>query len=466
MNAVLPLLALALVLPATTHAAAPGNDDRTAAQPVGSLPADVTGTTTGATAETTEPESRCGTQGPSVWYSATAGGDGRIAVTVQADGDLDLVLDVYRRVRSQTESVACDASDDKGAAATDFKGTKDTTYLIRVTQRPNSVAGTFALHVSAPIVPATLPGTALPQRGVTQTLTRVENPDDAWSVVLHEGRSYRIHLSGRGGTCSTRASLYAPGAQSFGDAVVRRFSCGAYLLVTPGPGESGRYAIRVQAASGVRTPQPYHLQVAGIGPDDTAPGLVVHNHEKARGSLRGGGIDVVDLYRFTIEKRSVTFLDLKGGGGGFSLQLLNDRGRRLASGEDSIHRGTRPGRYFVAVRASGNASGRYTLTRATRVITKTKAEISGSADGLRVTATTTPSTGGPYEIIVQRFDPLEGWIFAKRFRVTGSGGTAGIGWVPPGVGRYRARASFLGTRDSAASDSTYSYIVVGGAGDR
>ena len=62
--------------------------------------------------------------------------------------------------------------------------------------------------------------------------------------------------------------------------------------------------------------------------------------------------------------RSVTFLDLTGADRGFGLMLLDDAGRRLAVGGHRSTAAPSRRRYFVAVRAFGNASGRYTLTRA------------------------------------------------------------------------------------------------------
>ena len=459
------ILAVAVfaAFPAAARAAAPSNDDRADARSIDPLPAVVTGTTKDATIEKgTEPSSACiGGTGASVWYQATASSAGRVVVELQANGDLDVIVDVFRRVRSQTRPVDCDASDEKGQAATDFQATKGATYLIRVSQLPSSVAGSFTLRVSAPSAPARPPGPRLPDAGATRTLDRAANTDDAWAVSFHAGKTYRLRLAGRNGRCSTRATLYAPGASSFGDATpVRSLGCNGYSLFTTETGAGGRYSIRVQANRRVRGDQTYHLQVAPAGADDTAPGIFIRNHARVHGSLKGGRIDVVDLYRFDVTRRSVTFLNLSGNDD-FFLQLLDDRGHRLASGTGSIHRGTRPGRYFVAVRAAGNGLGKYTLRRGTRVITRTRTAITGGLAGLHVTATTTPGSSGTYEIVVQRFDPLAGWLFARRFRVRSSG-SAGATYVPPGVGRYRARASFLGTRDAAASNSGYAYAVVGG----
>src|SRR5262245_15097936 len=162
-------LAFASLLPAAAAAAAtapPANDARAAAQALTTLPATVAGTTLGATVEgSAEPPQRCGPAAGSVWYAITPRSDGRIAVSAQAAGDLDLVVDVLRRVRSQNVPVSCDASDETGLGATDFEATKGATYLIRVSQRLNSAPGGFTLKVTAPIPPSTPPGAALPAAG-------------------------------------------------------------------------------------------------------------------------------------------------------------------------------------------------------------------------------------------------------------------------------------------------------------
>jgi hypothetical protein len=55
-------------------------------------------------------------------------------------------------------------------------------------------------------------------------------------------------------------------------------------------------------------------------------------------------------------------------------------------------------------------------------------------------------------IVVERFDPLAGWLFADQFALRAAGGRAGTtfrglqSW-------YRATAQFNGTRDAAASAS-------------
>src|SRR5665647_2261480 len=121
------LLALATLLltilggTGTALAAAPVNDSRTTPT-VLSVPQNVNGTTTGATAEFGEPTSSCEPRGVvnSVWYSLT-GVNRRVALTVVAAGDLDAVIDVYARVRSQTTPVDCSVTNSKGIGIVAFK---------------------------------------------------------------------------------------------------------------------------------------------------------------------------------------------------------------------------------------------------------------------------------------------------------------------------------------------------------
>jgi hypothetical protein len=465
---VLSAVALALAAWAAPAAAAPpANDGRASAQSLDPLPATVTGTTTDATTEkNTEPYSNCGEVGPSVWYRTTPGTAGRVVLTLQAGGDLDVIVDVFRRVRSQLTRVRCDASDAKGQAGVTFRSGKASSYLIRVSQRPESVPGSFTLHVSAPIVPARPPGATLPAAGVTRTLDRVENTDDAWSVVLHAGTTYRMRLSGRNLRCYTHARIYRPGTRSFDGSPVRALRCGGYLTFTPRPGQGGRYPIQVEANGSRRGPQPYHLQVARAGRDDTTPGIPIANHSRVRAALRGSRIDAVDLYRFDVTKRSVTFVDLKTNVDGFRIVLLTERGRGLGVDPTSVHRGLRPGHYYIAVRASGNASGTYTLTRSSRVITRTRVtfgdgETSPPGQSLAIRSETTPGESGPVRFVVERYDPLAGWQFARRIETSASGGHASASFLPPGPGVYRVKAAFKGTRDVARSVSGWVQAEVG-----
>ena len=320
-----------LVLAAPASAAPPPNDNRVDARGL-ELPASVEGTTEEATVEEIDPPS-CGFESKgSVWYSLRAASDRRIVVRLRARGDLDAVVDVYRRVRSRLTGVACNLTGEDGEAAFRFDGRQGDSYLIRVAQQASSVPGGFHLDVFSPTAPARLPGARLPRRGVTRVLDRFENSDDAWSHRLRVGRTYRVNLATRARGCMS-LSVFRRGNR------VRARSCGGYLLFTPQPGEGGRYGFLVEASDQARGPQRYHLQVAPAAGDDTAPGRRMSS--SARGRLNGARVDVVDLYRFDILRRADVSLRLSSGAD-FSASIVGLGGRGYGASARLSRAGTSP----------------------------------------------------------------------------------------------------------------------------
>lgn len=449
---------LALLAP-VAQAAAPANDDRSRAEAI-TVPATANGTVVEATVERSDPAT-CGSSAGSVWYRYRADRARRVVVDLAANGDLDAIVDVFRQRRSQLDPLDCEATDDGGAASIAFQAQRGQAYLIRVVRRAGSEPGTFRLTTSAVQPPATPPGRALATAGARDSVNRTLNPSDAWNVRLRAGTSYRVNIAG---SDCVRGEIYAPGARSFDDEdPVRVAACGGYGLFTPNPDEggSGRYVIRVLATR--RGTTPYRLTVAPATSDDTAPGRPLLNFSPTRGSLDGGGIDALDLYRFDIRRRSDLVLDLRTGGS-FDLQLLSDTGRRVgcACGEDGdvqLRTPLRRGRYFAAVRARGTSRGSYRLSRITRGITSTRLRVDPRAvrPGGLVTLAAAISGGasGKTLIGVERFDPLEGWQFYARYEVRASGGRAAIRFGVPAVGRWRARARFLGSRAFSPSESRF-----------
>jgi hypothetical protein len=358
---------------------------------------------------------------------------------------------VFLRERSQTTPVSCDVSDRRGQASTDFRVRPGESYLIRVAQQVQSGPGIFALTVGVARPAQSPPGTRLPDRGGNGSVQRVFEPGNAWSIVMREGRTYRINLASR---ACLRLSIYPPGTSSFDDEpAVRTLDCRGYTIFTPAAGEGGRYSLVVQPGRS-RDAQRYHLQVGFAGPDDTTPGAFIHNHAVARGSLDAEHLDVVDLYRFDVLQASITQLRLSAGDRDFSVRLITERGRSLARGEDISVR-TRPGRYYAVVRAGREATGRYRLHRASRTITHTRLSptpaLAAPGTTMALSATIQPAESGPVLIIVERLDPLAGYQFMRGMRVRAVGGRAVATFAPPSVGLYRARATFLGTSFAATS---------------
>jgi hypothetical protein len=462
----------ALLGGASAALAAPANDQRGNAEALGAPPLTVRGTTVDATTEPGEPASCRGESTSSVWYELRSGAARPLVVVLKAAGDLDAVVDVFQRTRSQLTGIGCAATNRRGEAILDFDRRAGATYLLRVAALPNSATDAFSLTIAQPDEPASRPGRALRRSGANGTLDRITNPDDAWAFRLRPGRSYRVNLHSRGSRCAV-AELYAPGG-GFGDPM-RSLRCNQYALVTPAAGEGGTYTLRPVAPRASRGAIPYHVQVARAGRDDTAPGLFVGNDKVVRGTLRGSRVDVVDLYRFDVTRPSRLDLQLRTGESNrFDLRLLSSGGRRIAcacgsSGTQQIERRLPPGRYFAAVRARHGDNGSYRLFRLSRTITKTHVTIDGrreaqAAPGQSVTiaADVAPGASGPVTVDIERFDPLAGWQFFSRRRVHAAGGRAAFAFVPPSIGRWRVFARFDGTRRASPSGPSRATLVVAG----
>ena len=365
-----------LSLAGTAAAAAPGNDARTAAQALGPLPAVVDGTAVDATAEADEPCSGCGPIKGSVWFSFRATQSRDLLIALDAAGDMDAVVELFARERSQLTNVACAVTNRRGQATLDGTAVARTSYLVRVAPLSNSVADRFTLRVALPDEPARPPGDRLAAGGVTGRVDRFANPDDAWATQMTAGRTYRINLVTVGAGC-VRAELFAPGGWEFGDVAQKSLACDAFTVFTPS--ESGRYSLRVQAPRASRASWQYRLRVGPAGRDDSSPGLVLADDKRVAGALHGDELDALDLYRFTVARRSDLRLRLRTGAD-FELKLMTDGGHRIGSwrGAGELVRRLRPGRYFVAVRARDGARGRYVLSRLARVITHSRTLVNGA----------------------------------------------------------------------------------------
>jgi hypothetical protein len=182
--------------------------------------------------------------------------------------------------------------------------------------------------------------------------------------------------------------------------------------------------------------------------------------------LQAGRIDVVDLYRFDVVRRSGLFLRLITEGD-MRMILLSDRGKRIETQSTLIRRGVNAGRYFVAIRSDSDRRVPYTLTRISRTITRSQLTINGERHAesrpgaaVRIGLSVTPAVSGPIRIDIERFDPLAGWQFLTRIRSHASGGHAAVSFTPPAEGRYRARGLFLRTRAATASETKLATLLV------
>jgi hypothetical protein len=428
----------------------PPNDIRGDAQRLGRLPAHVHGSTLGATGDDFR---FCGLSGGGVWYRLKGPKSGR-AIAQLAVGERDAAVAAFRSVRSRLDPVACAATDRRGNAVLAIATKPGAEYLLLVGDRRGSSPGEFSLNVRAGEMPERLPGRSLPRGGVHGSVNGLTDANDVWSVRLHRGTTYRIAYSSS--PCA-RASLRTRNT-------VVSLGCGRYMSFTPGRDGGGRYSFEVEAspASGR---QSYRLRVARAGADDLGVGISLGS--TARGALAPSGVDIVDIYHFDVERLSEARLRLaQPAGRSFSLLLLDDSGRRIASDAGTLRRRLERGRYVVAVGgAVGSRGGRYRLALLLRDVTSTSVLISGQSSaevspGAVVTLGCVVSplpSGGRVELQIDRFDPLTGWHFHRVVRLAAG---ATVSWRPPAAGRWRVRARFLGTHSSAPSRSGYAHLLV------
>jgi hypothetical protein len=457
---------------ATAATTAPANDNQADAQAIHGLPATIAGTTVGATTDAGAPgsESRCGSTAASVWYSLRSATAQRVAVNLAASGALEATVDVYHLVRSQLSSVACDRTEAKGKTALSFNASKNGVYLIRVAALTGSQLAPFTLEVFLPTPAARPPGSPLPAGGVSGHVDPIQNVNAAYAVTLRSGVSYLINLaSGHGGGC-VDGRLYPPGTRSFeeGSPAVLRINCRGYRLFTPGPGQGGRYSFEVSPQD--RGVKRFHLQVARANSSETAPGLALGNYAHGRGRLDGRGVQVLRLYRMDVASHSNLTLRLKAAASAdFNVQLRNVNGHVIAcacdgGGSQTLQQQLKPGRYYAVVSVHDNSSGNFTLVRESRTITTTRLSFGAATvhagQSSAIAVKVSPGASGPVTVDIERFDPVFGWQFDHESHAFVHGGSATVQFSPPTVGRWRAKASYAGSRTFSPSAVGFSYLLV------
>jgi hypothetical protein len=268
-------------------------------------------------------------------------------------------------------------------------------------------------------------------------------------------------------------SVFSRGTQSFDDTPASPFRGEGYRLFTPRT--SGRYSFLVQADGGEIGRQPYHLQIARATEAQTTPGVALPNYAKAAGHLSGNHVGVVRLYRFDVTARSDLQLDLHAGGSRpFDLQLRSESGRILDcacgdEGSQTLTAITRPGRYYVAVKARDFSSGRFTLLRRSRAITHTQLRIDGArysvrppGDAVTVALAISADAGGLATVEIDRFDPVSGWQYNRTVTVHVSDGEGSFTLTPPSTGQWLMHASFLGSHGFSPSESRGARVLSAG----
>lgn len=452
---------------------APANDSRSAAQTIHALPATITGTLVGTTAEPLEPAASCaGVPEHSVWYSFRASEKERLAVDLAAAGSLDATVEVFHAKRSELESVLCRRTDAHGEASLTFQASKNGLYLIRVAALQGSSLDKFTLELFVPTPAIQPPGPRLPAGGVSGRVDRIQNINAAYSALLHSGVSYIVSLAGDTPGACVSGELFPPGTNSFEDgSPLANLRCGGFRLFTPGAGQGGVYSMQVTPDSEHSGVQHFHLQIAPASPAETAPGIALGNYGHAHAHLAGNSAQVLRLYRIDIHSHSNLSLRLLAADSArFNLQLRNIDGRLIecqcgSAGPQTLVHQLQPGRYYAAVSTRGASSGNFTLVRESRTITGTHVSFSPSnvtvGQAAPVDVSVSPSVSGPVTVDIERFDPVFGWQFYRQESGEASNGIASLPFVAPAIGRWRVGGRYEGSRTASPSAARgHAYLLV------
>ena len=431
----------------------PANDTAVGAKRIGKLPGRVSGATLGATSDDADP-SRCGIAGGTVWYALPHTSSDRIAVTLRAHGNLDAAMAVVRGIRSRVGIVGCGSTNERGVLQGLVSLDRDASYAIVVGQQSGSKPGDFTLDVVGSAPPERAPGRHLTAEHVASTLNGLTDVNDIWWMHCEPGDTYNIALAS---AADVSLSLKLKGKRG----AIRTLGKGGYTAFTPGPDGGGRYVLEVQAPASLKTVS-YHLVVREAGVDDLGVGLELPNLKTMHGSLAPQRADLVDLYHFDVEKLSEVRIGLSTSGG-YEVVLMRDNGGRVGSSRSEIATRLDRGRYVVAVRsAAGRPAAGYGLSLVIRSLTSmtltTSAREVLPGTAFTITPVVAPSpNGGSVKLQIDRFDPLTGWHFHRIYRIAPG---ASLSWTPPAAGRWRVRASYLGTLQFSPSRTAYVALLV------
>ena len=220
----------------------------------------------------------------SVWYEFTATSSRSVLLAVDAAGDMDAAVDVFRRQRSQLTSIDLPAHQLTGVRprSTPTSPRTPPTWSGSHRWRTRWPTGSRC-SPSSPIGRPTAPWAAAARPGAspapsTGSPTRTTPGRSGCS----RGRTYRMNFVTKGEGCAS-VSVHRP-KTGFGSALLQR-RCDAHAVFAAPV--SGRYSFHVEAPRASRDVLRYRLRVGPALADDTAPGVELANDREVDGRLTG-----------------------------------------------------------------------------------------------------------------------------------------------------------------------------------
>ena len=202
---------------------------------------------------------------------------------------------------TQQHEIVCAETDAKGRAAVAWQAYEDGSYLIGVARQRAVAERALPTRGRAGRAPAVPAGRGAAGRG--NAVDREPHPRPRRRVVGADGARDDVPDQPHDARALPHLDIYRPGTYAFRLAEpVRSSACGGYVVFTPGLDGGGLYSLVVRAEGTTSVAYPYHLQSAAYELDDGAPGIELTSGEWAAGTLDGRGVDVVDLYHFTVPR--------------------------------------------------------------------------------------------------------------------------------------------------------------------
>ena len=432
-----------------------------------SVPSTVEGTTRESTLEPNDPGSSCSGVEGTVWYSLDPGATRRVSIEMTARGDLEGVIEVFERDRSDLDARST-ATRRTGAGTLPSRSSpsSEKRYLIRVGEEFDSESGDFRLELFRPEPEATASGAAAAAPRRRRDGRSRARPDRRVVEAPAGRRVVRRHRR--------RALERVPGGQRVRAAVSRAStprsrstarSCDAHNLFTPD--RNGRYSFLVRAvARGSR-----HAALPAARPARAARRHGARQHPaqlraraRARRARSRGRRGPAPLLREAPKRRDAALLDRRAAR---ARAAQHPRaGVREELRDDAPHAAApRP---LLRDRAGPTTAAAPTRCGpSSRDITRAGIAINGRrqaviAPGQAATAgrgRLRPAARGRITIVVERLDPLEGWQFHQAVRAAdgdrtcaGHVGPAASGPLP-GARRVLGQPALGAERDAASRTS-------------
>ena len=338
-------------------------------------------------------------------------------------------------------------------------------------RRANSQLANFTLEVFLPTPAVRPPGLPLPAAGVNGKVDRIQNINAAYSFTMHAGVSYLINLANKTEGACVSGSLFPHRHE-----LVRRRLPALFTSTAAATGSSHPDRVRAGATASRSHPAPpieafsaFTFKSRRPDPPRRPQGLSLATTSRARAPGRARcqrSAPVSPRCHQSLKPHAQAARTRFGRLQSATAQprghrdRMPMRGKRLTDLQHQLQPGpitrSSPSEMQPPATSRSCASRARSPPRSLSFSSNTVAP----GQGLSIDVQVSPAASGPLTVEIERFDPVFGWQFYRQVPAFVSEGTASVPFVPPAVGRWRAKATYAGSRPSSPSAVGFSYLLV------